>query len=215
MGDNPTDAIAPTARALEKVADVFHKLAGPVADELGLLLGARVYEYRAKNLVAILKRTEAMFRKAGITPQMIPPRLALPALSAASTEDDENLQERWAALLANAASPDTAAGVLPCFSDILKQLTPPEVKFLDRACDLAGGWMITLPEGAAPVSEPAPIQGEFLGSLQKAMVGNLERLGMIRRVLSREESYLFTELGRAFVKACRAPESLEKNVTVT
>ena len=43
-----------------------------------------------------------------------------------SVEDYESLQERWAALLANAADPKRDGQVLPSFVEILKELTPDE-----------------------------------------------------------------------------------------
>ncbi|MGA1998935.1 MAG: Abi-alpha family protein [Terriglobales bacterium] len=135
MGDELSDALGSTAKALENVTDIFHKLAGPVAEEIGLAWAANVYEYRVRNLVSILKRTGAMLRNAKISPEMIPPRFSVAALSAASLEDDPGLQELWAGLLANAASPATSQTILPSFIEVLKQLTPFEAQVLNRLFD--------------------------------------------------------------------------------
>jgi hypothetical protein len=55
---------------------------------------------------------------------------ALPLLLLASTQSDEELQSRWAALLENTVT--GASGVLPSFGQTLSQLTPEEARFLDR-----------------------------------------------------------------------------------
>lgn len=71
-----------------------------------------------------------MLADAGINPEPIPPRLFLPALEAATIEDNEGLQERWAALLANAADPSKGNPILPAFVEILKELTPEGANFI-------------------------------------------------------------------------------------
>jgi hypothetical protein len=53
----------------------------------------------------------------------------LPILESASLEDDEDLHDRWANLLANAAAFD--GRVHPSFTQILQGLTGSEAKFLD------------------------------------------------------------------------------------
>jgi hypothetical protein len=72
-----------------------------------------------------------MAHEAGFTPQPVPPKILFPLLEGASFEDNEDLHTMWAALLANAADPNTEALPQPAFSDILKQLTPDQAKFLD------------------------------------------------------------------------------------
>jgi hypothetical protein len=112
------------------LTDLINKLAGPLAEEVGLTLGQKAYEYRVRNAIKILGRVEQMLSEAGIEPARIPPRFLLPALEAASVEDDATLQGKWAALLANAADPNQSAN-RPSFVEVLKQLTPEEVAFLD------------------------------------------------------------------------------------
>lgn len=58
-----------------------------------------------------------------------------PALEAASLEEDFDLQEVWAHLLANAADPRAAAPrVIPAYAAILGELTSPDFKFLNQFC---------------------------------------------------------------------------------
>jgi hypothetical protein len=135
MDDSTKEALAYGAKALENVTDILNKLAGPLAEEVGLTLGDRAREYRIKNAVKIFARVKKMLAQAGIQPTSIPPRLFLPAIDAATVEAEETLQERWAALLANASDPERRNTVLPSYVEVLKQLTPEESLVLDRVHD--------------------------------------------------------------------------------
>jgi hypothetical protein len=42
----------------EKIADLFNKLAGPLAEEIGLMLGDTVRVYRVKNLIKTTQKTQ-------------------------------------------------------------------------------------------------------------------------------------------------------------
>src|SRR5215469_230822 len=99
MDDDLKKALASGTQALKNVTEIFNKLAGPLADELGQMLGDKARFYRLKNTIKIMERTKQMLEQAGISPEPIPPRLFLPAVQAASTEDNATLQELWAALL--------------------------------------------------------------------------------------------------------------------
>jgi Abortive infection alpha len=141
----PAEALTHTAESLSRVAenvsDLLHSLLGPAAQQYGLLLGEKVLvrrlEYRIGNLAKILGKVKQMHAEVGIEPRVIPPRVSIPAVDAASVEDDETVQERWAALLANAADPQFQANILPSFVEVLKQLTPEEARLLQHIYKVA------------------------------------------------------------------------------
>jgi hypothetical protein len=56
-----------------------------------------------------------------------------PVLDAASIEDDDEMQTRWAALLANEAT--SVGSVHPSFIDILRQMAPDDARLLEKLCD--------------------------------------------------------------------------------
>jgi hypothetical protein len=114
--------------AVEKIADLVNRLAGPMADEVGMMLGDKVKVYRVKNWIKTVEKTERLLRDARLSPNAVPPRLFLPIMDASSVEDNETLQDMWAGLLAT-ASQDTDA-VSPSFVETLKQLTPDEARYL-------------------------------------------------------------------------------------
>jgi hypothetical protein len=72
-----------------------------------------------------------MLNQAGIEPKSVPLRVLVPLLEGASLEDDDDLSTKWAALLANAATPEYNVNLIPSFSNILSQLSPRDAKVLD------------------------------------------------------------------------------------
>ena len=131
-----TDLLKP----VDRVVALVEKLIGPPLDEAGKTLGDLVgmafadkvhlaRERKKKNFEQVLQKVERNVEQAQIEIQSVPLRLLEPIFSNASLEDDDYLQERWAALLTNAASPG-AESVPPAFPEILKQLTPREAKLL-------------------------------------------------------------------------------------
>ena len=76
----------------------------------------------------------AMLERRRPAPRYVPAKTLVPLLELAGLEDpdDEDMQARWTALLANAAAGDAANGeVLPSFPQILSELTPVEAQMLD------------------------------------------------------------------------------------
>ena len=100
----PDDVSELAKQALEPVADLVKRIAGPLAEEIGESLALVVRPYRIRLAARMLQKTQRMLREIGVTPRAVPPRLFLPIMENASVQDDENLHTRWAALLANAAT---------------------------------------------------------------------------------------------------------------
>lgn len=121
--------------AADKIADLVNKLAGPLAEEVGLMLGDKVRVYRVQNWVKTAQKTQRILRQARLSPNAVPPRLFLPIMEACSVEDNETLQDMWAALLATASQ--RTDDISPSFVETLKQLTPGEAKYLKELHDEA------------------------------------------------------------------------------
>ena len=75
-----------------------------------------------------------MLDERGLPAQPVAPKLLVPILENASLEDDDYLQDLWAALLANAATRQ-GREILPSAPELLKQLNPWEVLLLERCFD--------------------------------------------------------------------------------
>jgi hypothetical protein len=223
--------------ALEPITDMLKRIAGPLADEIGESLGVVARHYRFRLGVKMLQKTQRMLREAGITPQAVPPRLFLPILENASIQDDEDLHTRWAALLANAAT--SPKSVHPSYIEILKQLDPQDAALLDKLYDYSKEThnSAVRPWMNATYAEKA--ERLEAGDNPEIAFNNLVRLGLIEHLYeidqkktkvkvpigrfsaSRlsgieakfegelEEWFELAEVAAAFVRACRAPKTIE------
>ena len=111
--------------------------------------------------------------------------------------------------------------MLPSFPDILKQLTPAEAQFLDRAYDEMPG------PGDKPVrvrTDFGAIKDDTLARITDVMIVDLERLGLLHRYgqtryESAPNSNLFgavnhlylSPYGQAFICACRVQKRVSKS----
>src|SRR6266852_2781306 len=102
---------------------IVKRMLGPAADEQAEMLRDQVRLYRYERQLKCLEKAERMAQEAGFTPQAVPPKILFPLLEGASFEEDENLHDMWAALLANAASLENADKVRPGLIAILKQMS--------------------------------------------------------------------------------------------
>jgi len=131
------------------------------------------------------------------------------------------MQDKWSALLANAVNPNYGEEIRPCYAEILKELSPTEVKLLDKMFEEINR---RLPEkeyeellnvnsicSFLNISEqdyyimsdnlirlnlcqPVPVRGMTLGEGPQ-----IDKAATIR---AKKVSYL-TPLGYSFVKSCK------------
>lgn len=203
--------IKEVVESLKPFGELIQKFVGPAIEQCGLALGDSVAKWRITRSIRLWTRVQDNCEAAGIDPKTIKFPVFKDIVERASVEDDDDLQDRWANLLSNAADPRHEAAVLPAFPDILRQLSKQEANFLDELFEVS-----TNPNRfATPPIEIAPVHYE-----------NLRRLGLIireheRRVptsamldaralhislgLTPEELCFLSEFGMAFVSACRAP----------
>ena len=123
--------------AFEAAKEFLGKIAGPAAKEVGLLLQDKVRIYRFYNQLKILAKAQKMLNEAGVSPISVPLRTLLPLLEGAALEEEDDLSTKWAALLANAATPNSPLAIYPSFPHILSQLFPRDARVLDAIYDLA------------------------------------------------------------------------------
>ncbi len=213
-----------------KIADLINRLAGPLADECGMMLGDTARVFRIKNWVRTVEKTERILKDAGLPPKAVPSRLFLPITEACSVEDNETLQEMWAGLLAT--SSQRADTVSPSFVETLKQLTPVEARYLGTMYDSEKAAHPNWKRDFIPISYHSLTER---GGLPDGVTADtLERLGFIRReykiklegfkelkdtrslegivsVVDRmalsdvDYDYFFTAFAAAFLEACRGP----------
>lgn len=227
MDLNPTDLIhaAPEIRDIVgllvggvPIAEIVKRIVLPSADALGERLKHRVER--------CFEKTGNMVQDAGFAPQSVSDKLIVEVLQGASLEENEDLHTMWAALLANAASPDGAAKVRPGFVAILRRMAPDEATLLKAVADVTGGHNATLPPIKAPtkalldraVAAHYALQmvriREIFGrdgedetsneSRWQTCVGILESAGLIDVA---GDNITLSALGGAFLEACHPPKT--------
>src|SRR6185503_11000922 len=218
--------------AKDSVTDMTKRIFGTTADRAGAALANVFFGERARERIEhVVTDSVKMLDDAGQQPQAVPGRVLMPILQACAWEDDETLQRKWSALLANAASQTEANKVLPAYAEILRQLVPKQAEILDwmypqKTQSLSGHW---------PNFNREVIESEFRLSKSEyaLLITDLNRLQLVEGVRQRvpspaatpninfedaveqaiealnERSHYglinFTSLGIHFIEACTAP----------
>lgn len=207
--------------AVEPLKGFLSKILGPASDELAMLLADRVRLWRSKQALTIVGKAQALLSQRGIGPVKVSLKTLVPILEFGSLEEDESMQDKWAALLANAADPTHETPVPPAFPDILRQLSPEDAIVLDRIYD------IELPQipsdhiswmgGGVSTSGLEPTLGLSHSKIVLAL-DNLHRLGLCAPPTETEGARTYsgsdfrlehyqvylTAFGATFVNACRS-----------
>jgi hypothetical protein len=224
---------AETAVAAVPFTAVVKRMLGPAADELAEMWRDQVRLYRYERQLKCVEKAERMAKDAGFTPQSVPPKILFPLLEGASLEEDENLHDMWAALLANAASPENSQTTRPGFISTLRQLSRDEASVLGFIFDQrpqSPGHEFDEPISAADLIEPYSSMG--FGEVERGADGavaftecNIEAFGtcldslVAEQLIARRDevlgqyrslgAYSLTFRGYQFVMACRPPKYKE------
>jgi hypothetical protein len=210
--------LARVAQEMEPSAREFARTVGLLdpARELVGTLTDRLYYRREVRRVELLAAAAEKVRASGLPPKSVSDRLLREVCESGADEEDVDMQERWAALLANAATAQVP--IHPSFPGILSQMTPAEAQFLDALVDAANererglGFVVFVePDDSEYVVQALlPQEGVILApKIDMVGIGNLQRLGVIFRAA--EESnpsftggdYFLANIGLALVRACR------------
>lgn len=103
----------------------------PPAKELGGLLTDHLKFFRFKTQLKILKKATEIHSLFGSRPQVVPLKFLADLFDNCSWEEDEDMQTRWAALLANASKKGESTTDYATYVEILRQLTPSQVMCLE------------------------------------------------------------------------------------
>ena len=126
-------------------SELGKRIFSPVADELGKALSTYgvIYRfYQDRYLGNIFKKWGAQRQGKPLAEEDL--KKIMPLLQLASVQADDELQDRWAALLENTVSQSN--GLLPSFGQTLSQITSEEARFLDRLYEAAIQPQVGLPE---------------------------------------------------------------------
>lgn len=121
-----------------ELGDFIGTIVGPMATELGGLLGDQMKAWRASNLDRIARKWEAKRRERDIPVEIIkqlPFRDAILVLETSSLEDVDEIQELWARLILNATDINAEVEIMRMHIDILKSISPLEARILTLIFD--------------------------------------------------------------------------------
>lgn len=133
-----SDELVPVAQAIQEVEPAVQAFAeatgvlGPV-QELAAWATDLIHYRRAPYQARLLMGAAEKIRESGLPPSAVPDKLLRAVLEDGPMEDDEDMQDRWANLLANAGI--GLASVRAAFPKILSELEPSEATALDILVD--------------------------------------------------------------------------------
>lgn len=204
-------------QSLVAAKEFIGKLLNPALEEGGGIIRDNIHLWRFKNQIKIILKAKKFLEGKGIEPSKVLPKTIVSILDNGSLEEDDNMQNKWAALLANVADVNQRYSFGTSFSEILKELSPLEVKILDTMFDEA--YNNTNPNKVEILFDKEKICQNFnIDEIQFEIIAdNLFRLNLCQPPASfggvkigdypvQLRTYKligFTQLGYEFVKSCR------------
>lgn len=213
-----TKAVAETSgKALDIVIGLGRIVKQP-ADELAGILCDRLKFVRWKGQVALFEKSQKIMTERGISKatRELPLNFAIPLLTHAFLEEEDDLQEAWARLLVNAGDASTEMELRVAYVSILNGMSAFDIKNLSMMAKAS----LDAPEkGYLPIVETWNLPGSArvheetsrdTGNVSKALgisLGNLNRLGCAAPAYGFGGMAIFqlmtvTHLGRALYRAC-------------
>lgn len=229
MSDH-NDAITAVAKATNTALETAQKMGAfisrfasvPLEQAMGIFADKLAY-HRWENQVRLQTRAEQFVREIGWSgpDKPVPLKLAVPLLSAATLEDDQSLQDKWAKLLVNAACSQSKVTVHRSYVDVLASMSSVDAHILDLLCagekrspTETGWWTKDLPELVVPYDSAQHDKAGLPSADVQVALANLERLGCVNGQLlwSGQRSFRgvsVTFFGLSLFDACSLPAASE------
>lgn len=226
MLDEESKAVQEVAKAAGKAVDAATSFGGFISKYLGGSLDEAmgIWEDKLKYLrwerqVRLVDRANQFLLERGLSKptRTVSLQLAVPLLQGGSLEENDVLQDKWAALLVNAADAREPE-IRRAYISIIADLTEADALILDRLHDAdhviranelgsAEMWTYELPEKIIVGDDHNGVSQPVRHDVELSLL-NLIRLGLIASQMMYGANVLcvgMTELGRSFVRACRRP----------
>ena len=143
MSDEQAKAVKEVAKSTGKAIDTVQsagrfltEILGGAMREVGGIGLEKAQFWRYRNQITIIDKIQAIHQKRQIegkaTP--MPPAFALQALDAIALESENEIQDLWAGLIANATDPNTRIRIRKVFLEVLRGLEPLDARIMDYLC---------------------------------------------------------------------------------
>lgn len=225
-------ATGEVAKTSGKIVDAATKLGGFVGDliveplrEVAGMWTDSLRARRTENYIDLQVRVKSKLEALGPNARLrqVPMRVGVPLLEAATIEEEPDLRDVWATMLANFANTSSGVSVQKSFVSVLAELSPLEVAIVntmyafDRDHPQSGAmWTDGLPDAVVLrtretamqiASNPPTLRPEI-----RLALSNLLRLGVFSRMAmtgGAEGLHAVgrTDFGRELFRACTAPET--------
>ncbi|GAB3538383.1 hypothetical protein GCM10027443_33190 [Pontibacter brevis] len=171
--------------ALEKTAEaakgIFDKLFGPTFEEFGLMIGDNIKVRRLKNQLKNFQKIEKIVADNNITVKQVDLKVLVPYLENVSLEENEDLQDMWANLMANYID-SAKVFATTVYPGIVSQLSTEEVRILNSLRERRDKYYRELYPGYAEMNpEPPEV-------IDRTPLLNLMRLNLVEEVHEIEQS---------------------------
>lgn len=116
---------------LDKCESLFRSLLGEATHEVGGIIADQVRYARLRNQLKILSKTDALIKNSSYNVRPVDLKVLVPLIETCSLEEDENIQDRWASMLANLATLDSDSFFNNNCVEVFGRLSPDEIAILD------------------------------------------------------------------------------------
>ncbi|BAY11024.1 Abi-alpha family protein [Calothrix sp. NIES-2098] len=183
-------------------------LVAPAATELGLLLADHVKSWRNTNTERTLQKAQQKLREKEITAELIeqaPSQKFIAGwVEAASLEDDESMQEKWANLLVAAVS---GISIHPKYIETLKLLDPVDANLLEIIRDYRkncnrltnGGAITSLTQRGINIEDDAVLRDHLYNLVARDLCDANNLQGKPRYSQMIAENIYISEFGTKFL----------------
>jgi len=205
-------------KGTKEIRQLAYDFLAPGLKEAGQLLADKVRFSRIDNAALALTKARKLIADSGLFLHPVDLKTLVPLIEYSSLEDDQSMVDKWAGLLASAATFDTP---MTAYVHILAELSAVDAKTFDFICTTVE---VTEEEGEIQicgVSVQTILKSLKFEKIQLLpIIGNLGRLGLIQRVMRGGGTFLGepplgvptnevigpTILGQCFIQACRGPK---------
>jgi hypothetical protein len=220
-------AVEEVAKASGKAIDAARELGGflskyaggPLEQAMGVVEDKLKY-LRWERQVRLMERANKFLAERGLSlpSRKVSLQIAIPLIQGGSLEENDFLQDRWAALLVNAADASSNIEVRRAFISILEDLTPLDAILLEKIYESTAVPDVEADIGTTflpdHVTEAEPgIENVRPPTNVEVSLGNLARLGLITTATAWGGFAIFscvhrTILGREFLKAIKSDKTV-------